>query len=634
MKYVDRLSLGVERFFDEQSQLMEDVREYSPEEFMARLAHAPYRVRFSAARLAADGIAKVLAFGKEIKKAVPEKVADLARLSSAMEPVNVRSLRPFFEWISDIYKKNEQGHISWLAAARDAASRLDRVTGDFIVAFTSLINQRIVIKKEGDTVVMTTAEREWGVARLVFPQAEFPAPELEFPIMGYLFCMETEAQGDSRFGISMMIDTQFSDEPYVGRMLQDEDWLSVDFTCGAPEVKLTEYDYVGRLRLAGTSRSDIVRVASSLLIGKLLMVGREGLRTGEREMIPFAKLIHGSMGLIEEEDAGVIDRCEELVTDVLENRYALSGIKSLLIECDCGRLVKHLEAAGEYICDEDDDAAFKEIEKMAHAYVELVESGSARRLLYKLEEKLVGMFSDDCSCSVYSNAEKSVASIVDGAASEKLKQIGFSGVYPHYVRRLGDSLQYLSFVLRSDNYRTKGGEINYNVALAVGKTPTGASAKFSSHGVPIDAPNALDCVPEKGAESKYGELAGEYDDIRVNMTVDVFHDYKITLDESEKLSELIDIADDSFGSKALPPAYRDHRRAAFRKSHPIIRAFGDNIHYGVIAALVVLVLYAIFGREISGVTNAVITACLAGAAVPCVISICGYISGYRRIWRF
>lgn len=634
MKYIDRLSLGIERFFEDKSQIISNLREYSPSEISLRLESAPFRVRFSVAHIVSDAISQLLRSGAEVRSRIPDEVADLSQIGGTVESVSVNRLIPFFEWLTDIYRNNEQGHVNWLAATRDAAFRMDKVTGDFLVSFASLINQRVVLKKQGDGIVMVTAEREWGMVKMFFPHTQLSIPELDFPIMGYLFCLETDALNDNEFELRMMIDTEFSDEPYVGRMLQERDWLSFSFSSGRPVIELVEYNYVDRLRLAGTSRSETITAVSSLLLSKLTMIGSEGLSAGEREMVPLAKLLHGATGLVTEDDEAVIERCEELVSSVLENRYALSGIRSMLVNCDCSRLVKHLDAAGEYFYNEETDKALKEIERFAAVYIDQIESGTARRLLYKIEERFVNMMPENHSTSIYNITENAIAKRVNEVVSAPLEKIGFKGEYPHFSRSSEESLEYLSFVMRSDNFRTKRGEITYNITLAAGKTLSGISTKFSPLGVPIDAPNALDCMPEKSLTSKYGELGGDFDDYRVNIVANVFCDEIIVSDESENLCDLIKIANESFSGRALPTQFREHRKAVIKPLQVIFKSLIDNIHYGVMTAVFLLLVYTLFGQGVVGITAAIIIAFSVVFLIPFVIALCYYMLHYKHMWRF
>ncbi len=634
MKYIDRFSLGIERFFEDKSHLTSNLREYSPAEIISRLESAPYRVRFSASHIISDGISQLLESGDSVCERIPDDVALLSQIGNTIEPLGSSRLLPFFEWLADIYRDNEQGHVKWLASIRDAAFRMDRATGEFFVSFSSLLNQRVVIKKQGDGLVLVTAEREWGMVKLFFPHVNISDPQLEFPIMGYLFCMETDAESDNEFEVRFLIDTQFSDEPYVGRMLQEKDWIYFSFKSGKPVMDLVEYDYVGRLQLAGTSRAEIISASSALLLSKLAMIGSEGLSPREREMVPLAKLFHAALGFVQEEDEAVLNRCEELVSEVLENRYALSGIRSMLVNCDCSKLVKHLDLAGEYFYNEETDRAMKEIEKFANVYVEQVESGTARRLLFRIEERFAEMMPENSCESVYNMSEKAIAKRVTEIAEPHLEQMGFKGEYPHFSRMTDDSLEYLSFVIRSDNFRTRRGEITYNIAVAVGKTLTGISTKFSPLGVPIDAPNALDCLPEKSPTSKYGELGGDYDDYRVNMVTNIFSDDVIVSDESQELFELLKIADDSFSGRALPEQFLEHRRSVIKPSQRIFRSVIDNIHYGVIAAIMFLLVYALFGQALFGTAVAIVLTVAIGLFVPFVISLVYYLVHFRHIWRF
>lgn len=634
MKYVDRFSLGIERFFEDKSQMISNIRDFSADEIVLRLAAAPYRVRFSLAHIISDGISQLIESGREVRERIPAEVERLSLIGNTLEPVSVKKLEPFFEWITDILRENEQGHVRWLAAARDAASRMDDVSGEFLVAFTSLINQRVVLKRHGDGIVMTTAEREWGRADLFFPNVCFSVSEPEFPIMGYLFCMETDAVSDNDFRIRMMMDTEFSDEPYVGRMLQDRDWLSVDFSSGKPSLELTEYDYISRLRQAGTPRSEIIEVTNSLLLSKLAMVGNGGLRPSERDMIPLAKLLHGSIGLIRETDENITSRCGELVCEALENRYAVSGIRSLLSSCDCSRLIKELDSAVDACFDDDTETALKEAKKFARVYLEQIESGTARRLLYKIEQRMIDMMPSECSGSIYYEIEKKISERIENTVSKKLADSGFIGNYPHYTRKKDDRLEYISFVLRSDNYSTKMGNITYNVVLAVGKTASGSSNKFSPLGVPIDVPNALDCVPEMNSTSMYGEIAGDYDDIRVNISVNIFKaDDIFVSDELDKLSALIDIAEREFSGKGIDREYKKQRKAAARTRRLILRATLDNAHIGIVAAMLILVCYMLFAKEFISLAPAIIAALAFGAFLPFAIAVVLYFVRSNHIWR-
>lgn len=637
MKYIDRRAIGIELFFADKSQITSRLNDYSAEEIIERLDSAPYRVRYSIGRLVGDSLSELLRFGRPTARLVPDNVVKLANAASVPELFCHGQLKDFFVWLKDLQLENERSRISWLASLRDTASRLDAECGGFLVAFSSLINQRVVVKSENGGLLMTVAEREWGKASLFFPDCSHISNH-PTPLMGFLFWLEGDALEDGQFQFSLLIDTEFSSSDYTNRLLEDDNWTTLRFRCAKPELRFEQYDYIGRMCKNGTSRVELCERGCELLLSKSAIMGGEALSPEEREIIPLCKLMHSVNGLMDGCSDSEETTFRSMAFEALDNRYALDGIRKLFTDCGCAKLLTHFDLAIERHQAEDFDGCIKELRRMGAAYDGLISCGEARMLMYQLERRFLSLYRDRRLCGWQDCAEELVRLRVCGAIEPALDRMNFEGEFPHYSRRADDSVQYISVIIAPLSDRPKHGVAPYSVTLAAART-SGAGLKSSC--VPAAAANALDCCEESSEVSDYAELCSEADGRVLEISVDIFAPGgpAVCKDESGELAHCLALVENELRGKGLPRKYRRARMHAARSTHPFLRALADKLHIALITTIALIGAYILWGKSMpipAGTRPASIALAAAGigilsALIPGAVS---YIRKSRHLWRF
>ncbi|MBE6754661.1 MAG: hypothetical protein E7559_10010, partial [Ruminococcaceae bacterium] len=252
MNYIDRKAIGLEQYFAKCSSSFSSLNEFSEADITIHLQQAPLRTRIALAQMIHNSLRQLKEDFRGLDRIIP---SDLFRQYASVNALvcTPDGLLPFFRWLMELQRANEQRRILCLSELSSCTARLDIDSRSFFQNFFSLNNQRVVVSPDGDSIVMTTAEREWGKVAAVFERCGLDNPDA-LPLLGFAFGQECILLEDGRYQINLLIDTEFGDVEYCERLLSDSGWLEFSFTCGNMHAAPICTDYVGRVNRLGTPR--------------------------------------------------------------------------------------------------------------------------------------------------------------------------------------------------------------------------------------------------------------------------------------------------------------------------------------------------------------------------------------------
>ncbi|MBQ4313692.1 MAG: hypothetical protein IJC18_05710, partial [Clostridia bacterium] len=346
MEYTHRKSMGLALFFSRKSRIFADLRSVTIECVTERLSQMTAHMRLTLARLIKASLSELAAAGHDLRELVSEDIAAM-RDMSARALSSKDAMLPFLDMLIRLFAVNEQNRVAQLSALRGAASRFDSLSRSFLDNFFTLGNQRVFISLDADTMTMTTAHRGWGYVTAHFEGCRFdnlPA----MPMPGYAFALEAVPSPDGRIQFNMLIDTRFGSDDYCDRLLSEDGWQEISFSCDNFRADPCFVDYVARLHDIGTPRVEILKEAYSALVNKHSLLGGDALTASERDILPVASLMRGLLALHDSHNQPhERTEYEVEVLEAFDNRYAMRRFMTLLSECHCHEFSLLLERARE-----------------------------------------------------------------------------------------------------------------------------------------------------------------------------------------------------------------------------------------------------------------------------------------------
>lgn len=630
MNYMDRRAVGLERFFAQRSDTLSHLDEFSEEELEHRLSllSAPTRLRLAfIIRKALNDLNKL---GGEL---LPQEISALAGLSpfTLRKP---RSMIIFLKWLRELNLRNEQQRVLWTSAMKTAASRFDDSCRSFISAFFMLSNQRVFIKKDGDRITLSLAEREWGRVSAVFEgcESENTPP---FPLPGYAVACEAEALSDGIVRFSFLIDTYFGEGCFEERLISAHGWQELCFTCTGMKLDAQCVDYAENMRRCGIPKADFIDSICRIILNKRVILGTDGLNSLERSMISTISLLGG---MIASSDGDLPAwQSEELIFDALDNRYAMENFSRMLNESQCGELCVIIDAAARRKAEENNDSALRAA-KLFHELLERkIADGSARPLLHKLFSIFCEMSRLNDGTTARTRAARTAAERLRGNVQPIMDKLGYNGDFPHFRRNAHGKAEYVSFIIDPNSDRLHKGIMSYSASAAAAELDGSFGERCGQLGIKPEDATALDCLAEALTVSHYGELCPLDANHSPQIDINLYHNsFEITHDSTALLEEHLACIEQQFSKGRIS---LENRRYPERlgAAGAFFRAFIHCSPITVFAALALLAVYLLGGGETSfGLSNphALLLVLGGGFLLNCVFSAVRCIFCSFKIWRY
>lgn len=596
MKNTDRKAIGLELFYSTRSSSFSGLEDYTGEVISERVDDSSFFRLLPIAHAIRHTTAQLCSLGLELDDILPEDIAAMQKAPSPREYCSRKCVTRFYEWLISLSLHNEQNRVTRISSVNAVAARMDAQARSLLRGGFLLNNQRVVIARRGNDLTVSFAEREWGKVVGVFTDVCVERGDTA-TIPGYLFSVEAECLPDGRFGFSFLIDTRFSDNDYCERLLQDIGWRELSFSCGSVKTEAVFCDYAGRLDRLGTPRAELIDRVCSILMAKQSILGNDGLSPDEAAMLPFASFICGAGGLVTR-DKSQLWRSEQLVLDSLDNRYAMQRFGELLRSSKCSALLERLDESHEARYEDDEDRALKRVKHFAYLYEQQLADGSSRALTKLLADRCCAMTSGFSGQTLRCDAESTVAEQIRGVVEPRLRELEFSGRYPHYRRERADGDEYISVMISPASDIPHRGVLSYYVSLAAAHISDRRLERLRLDGIEREQANALDCQPELRFAASYGELASADDGEYVRVDSDIYRRGRCALyNESKALERYIGLAERQFRDGHLPGRYSLSRLRHSQLPSPLPRLFLSTLPYSAVAALVALIAYlALLGR--------------------------------------
>ncbi len=641
MRYIDRHSLGLELYFSDETLNLTGLRECTPETLKERLQAAPERSR---AALSAQITAKLLSLGRFVPTAfelLPESIRLWTSAQYKGRYSSTEHLMTFFDWFMKLQSCNVQQRVNRISEIKNLSAHLDTPYEAVFTEFFSLGTQRVIITKESDSITITSAEREWGQLSFKFGGCT-DLSVCVFPLPGYIFAAEGYIEDNACYHLGLIIDSVFSDDDSAGRILEEESWHELGFSFKDVEVILTEYDVPSRLDRIGTSKFSMVKQCCELLINKCTILGSWSLATEERNLLPIAQYLYGSLGLLSAGDAKGQAAALQLISDAYGNRYGMMLFTNMMDKCKCEALSEPVSKAWDHFDQGKATEILKESRTFAIKLVSMVADGSARLFLFKLSEQFSKMKPEPPDGMFHESAETIALDRIKAVIEPEMERMGFEGTYPHYRRQHRKRMEYISFRLNPVYDKPRHGSLIYNISIAAAQLSPSRCSKLSANGLSLDATNALDCVDESPDIAKYAELASGDDMQAVIMELDILGDEPVlVVDDSAKLTRFIAYAEKQFKWGRIPGKYRKQKkraRRALKNGAPFARTFVDSLPVGVLLSIALLLSYLLYFKEQSFYPlDTVATALIAlgaGLALTAVITVLRRHGKSYKLWRY
>ena len=590
MKHTHRKDIGLELYFANRSSTFSGLNEYTSADVDSLLEHAPAVARYPLAHVLHESLVTLMEWEHFTPDLIPENIARLAVEYSAVQCCGRQQITDFFGWLLDLARRNETDRAERIAGLNTVASDFDRATASFIRTGLALNNQRVVISRSGDTISISYAERDWGRVFIDFENCTINS-SAALPMTGYIFSCEAE-KSNGCYEFRFLVDTCFSDIDYCERLLQDKGWHELAFTCPSVRVRMVCCDYAGRLERIGTPRAELIDRASSILLSKYNIVGQDALSVKEAAMLPIARFITGTTGLLSSPRSKRW-QSEQLVLDSLDNRYATQQLSQLLRECKCTDLHEKLSVSGSSRFEDDDHKALVYAHRFASQYERQLACGSSRELTMKLADRFCEMTSDFSDSTLRLQAECDAAKQIADAIHPQLSTLKFEGQFPHYYRKKRFKTEYLSVMLMPATELSRHGLYTFNVSLAAAHLSKKHIRQLCEQGVDLDRANALDCQPEIFSACRYGELASADDGEYVRIDADLFglFDTKSLRNDTHKLNRYIKLANRQFRWGRIPNSYAVSRLRKNTLPSPAPRLFLASLPLSAVLSLLAVIVW-------------------------------------------
>lgn len=603
MKYIDRKKIGIEMLFAFMSPITSQENEMSAEDTVKTLCEQPRKTRAKIAEMINSGI-KTLTKNTsiDVKEYLNEDINDLAKYPVTED--TMKRLEPFFEWLMNIQRENALARDYSKYMLNDAASRMDRNTADFLRSYSDISGQGVTLMRRDDSVIMYTQERFWGRAGLVFPDVDMKFVG-SFPIVGFVFWIDTEYHDNNRYTVTFMLDVEFGNTENQKRTLQDRNWVKFTFECSRPYMELNSRDYGKMFADAGKCGHDFIAEWSSELMLKEATIGESSLSDREKELMPAARVLRLAYQLAEiDEGQSPIRRNDARLSDkvleTLENRYKFDFFEKLFKSVGEEELYNLLNDAMVAWSNSDFDETCKNVWSFARRLKEKEAADTVRPLYKKIIEQMRSCTAEfDGESEIYGSCPQALEN-VRAALEPDLNSMGFSGEFPHYRRRRGNKGEYISVIMSDLNDFSSNGKMKYRfeLAAAVKKLKKQSKGVYFAAGMPFDETAAEDCRSVSDKNAKYARLGGDYDGSVSITSVELFDGIAELNNNDEEptfeLNKFAQAASDAMKGKKIPRWYKKIRRESkIKPQHKLTlgKALLKYLPFGLYLTLMLLLSY-------------------------------------------
>lgn len=463
MKYLDRQRLGIEAFLASRSGMFSRHNELDPDEFIARLKEQPYAVRSRVAHDVSSAVMELTSGRYDTGSLIPPHIAALSE--EQCSPERVGKMRPFFVWLRNIWRDNDQARSEWKSQLNTVAKSLNSVTGECILAIsTGYNNQRALIEQREDgSIELSLHERRWGRLSIRFPQSEVLS-EGAVTTLGFMYIVEGELLENDRYRFDILFDTEFSTDDKTIRALRGGAWRQMSFECGTPEVKLDGINYALAADIRGASRLETVRYSSEVLCEKASLAGEAMLSAGERTALPAARLIASTKILSDKGRRGDL-KSEDMLIDLADNRYMFERVADIFEKENAEPLSKLMRKTMDCMESENIDGAIRNIRILPKLMDELCSHGQLMPLLVRLHDMMKNAGECEETDSTREQIFRKAAKAFCDAVEPKIIRMGFEGEYPHYRRIRHGKAEYITAIIEREPEALDGGRLNYGFSL-------------------------------------------------------------------------------------------------------------------------------------------------------------------------
>lgn len=634
MNYMDRRAIGLERFFAQRSDTLSHLDEFSEEELKHRLSLLSYPTRLRLAmtvRRALNDLNKLGGIcGSEL---LPLHISELAK-HSPFTLCKPDCMIIFLDWLRELNLRNERHRMAWISALKIAASRFDSPCRSFLNAFFMLSNQRVFIKKDGNRITLSLAEREWGRVSAVFEGCtadDSPA----FPIPGYAIACEADIIPEGGVRFCMLIDTYFGESNFETRLLTDGGWQEFSFTCTEMHLDAQYVDYAENMRRCGIPKADFVDSVCRILLNKRLIMGADNMNSQEHNMMPLISLLGG----LNASDGGDVSswQGDELILDSLDNRYAMENFSKMLRESQCDELSAVIDTAAKHKAEDDDERALRTAKIFYGLLERKIADGTARPLLHRLFTLFCDMSRQNDGSTARMRAARTAAERLRGNVQPYMDKLGFQGDFPHFRRNAHGKSEYISFIIDPNSDKLNEGTMSYSTSAAAAVLNGNFGEHCSKVGINPDDTTALDCLAEALTVSHYGELCAADPISSPRIDVDLYRDsFEVSLDTTSLLEDHLACIEQQFSEGHISFTNRRYPER-LGAAGAFFRAFIHCSPITVFAALALLGIYLLGGGESAfGLSNphALLLVLGGGFLLNCIFSALRCLFCSFKIWRY
>ena len=640
MKYLDRKKLGMELFLALRSSAFSRRNELTPDEFVQRLSAQPLHMRVKVVNDVRNALAQLKSKKYDVADSIPQEVLELGLNDVNAERVS--GLKPFFAWLISLWRDNDHARSQWMSQLKTVAGSFDTNAGDSLYAVATGNTQRVLIRMaEENTIEMSLHERSWGRLTFTFPNCEIKSKGT-FPMLGFIYIMESEGAGEGRYSFEVLLDTEFAAVADNARGMRGENWSTLIFESDAPTASLKALDYMKTMRLRGSSMLKAIRNGSSVLCDKKAIAGENMLTREESAVFPVAWLISNSKRLADLKK-NVDSKTECSLFELFENRYRFRQIIKLFEETGEKYAVGQLKKIEQGIEDEDDTAVLKAAAEFSEALDSGAQQGTNMPLLKRIFDEL------SAASALVEESGENREELVAAAAAEfakvlepELKKNGFVGEYPNYRRTRRGKGEIFTAAITENWEIINNSRLTYKFSACAAKTARSREERMKDtlRGVPFALVYATDLEEELPHISSTGRLDCVCDDGGIPVSVDMCTGECTGID-AEKVKEMVDTACSAMKGKSLKRAQRKRRKAdkQAKTPHPFIRAFMRFLPGSTVMCIVALATYLLLCRYSEAVAAvpvrfACIPIALAGVITALIASLIRCVVHRNKLWRY
>ena len=570
MKYMNKTQMGLEHYFSSVSPVFTLLSEFSAEDTLGLLVERSTREQNEFCGNLFDALEVLIKSNFAHKDLIPDNVRRIAESLIAPDAYSIERILPVLTWLEKLHIKNEQNRVQWISSLRGFAAEADQATAAFMENFPLMESQRVSVIREGDNLRVSLPEKQWGQVGLTFPNAQVDGMT-EFPVFGYLFVFEASF-AEQRGQIQFLLDLDFSETPYQERLLSDEHWMEISFSCDVPVLQTALFDYTRRALSYGWGHAQTLEMCCEALASKQDVLGKIALTTEEHRLLLISQLFCSAMHLNGQGKGEPF----EWNASPLANRYGLEAAADFLEKQNeiGNRLSQLLRMALDAFEVGNNKLTLRTLTAFAREFDSLEKSVDGCAFAANMAAHFAQASASYTDNYSEQNAHNTVLKTLSDYLSETLTHLGFSGELPHYSRQYARTVHFLSFVLQTDTRINERGFLEIPYSLSVARVPIRTFANRMGAEKRNPAAFFAEDFRHIGRAADFTRLATEDDAGRAVFEVD-FHDPTAVVAQAEQLSKKLEyhllIADSALKNLPIDKAYRVTlrkmlgRRRAFRR---------------------------------------------------------------------